>query len=270
MNRLTKQLLYGGFFLLIIGVVGWSGYRLAIPAASCTDGLQNGREEGRDCGAVCGKSCPAPVRPLTAPSVQLIHYGNDTYDALVRLENPNTSYGAARVDYVLVVSDASGASLATRRGSTYVNPLEPRQMVFPLLGIQGVPAKAELQFTPGDVQWAALDVQGGLGVEFAVRQDQLASSSAGMRYQANFINRSSFDFDQLDITVLLYDQSGAVVGAGATVAKTVPAGQERGFVIDWPFAIPSAVRAQAFVTTNIFNNDNYIRAHGSQERFQGF
>lgn len=270
MSRFTKQLFYGGLFLAIIAAIGWGGYRLVVPAPNCTDGIQNNAEEGLDCGPVCGTSCPPIVLPLSAPTTQLIHYGNGTYDVLVTIGNPNAAYGAAQVDYTLVVSDVSGTQLMTRRGLTYVNPLEPRYMVFPLIGISGVPVTAELQFTPADVQWARLDVEGGLGVEFIVRQDQLVPALNSLRYQANLMNRSTFDFDQVDVTVLLYDQAGTVVGTGATVVRTVPAGQERGFVVDWPFAIPSAVRARAFVTTNVFNNDNYIRAHGSQERFQGF
>ena len=68
-TRFVKQLLFGGIFLAIIGGIGWWFFRLAVPAPSCTDGIQNGQEEGLDCGTVCGKSCPAPVQSLTVAPV---------------------------------------------------------------------------------------------------------------------------------------------------------------------------------------------------------
>lgn len=270
MNRLTKQLIYGGLYLAIIILIGWGLYRLAVPAPTCTDNIQNQGEEGVDCGAVCGKSCPVALLPLATPSVQLIKYVNDGSDVLVRLDNPNAIYGAPMVPYTMTVTDVSGKELTTRHGTTFANPLEPHYLVFPLIGLTGVPTKADLQLDDSGVQWSALATQEGTGIEFAVRQDQLVPTASSLRYQADIVNNSKFDFDQVEVAVLLYDQSGKVVGAGSTVLSTLKAGQLRGTVIDWPFALPSAVRAQAFVTTNVFNNDNYIRTYGSQEQFQGF
>lgn len=270
MSRFAKQLIYGSFYLAIILAIIWGLYRLAVPAPTCTDGIQNQSEEGVDCGAVCGKSCPVSVLPLTIPLSQVINYDNDGSDVIVRIENPNAIYGASLVPYILTVKDASGGVLATRRGTTFANPLEPHYLVFPLIGLSGTPVEADLQLDATGVQWAALATQEGTGVEFAVRQDQLIPSDSSLRYRADVVNNSKFDFDKVEVAVLLYDQAGNVVGAGSTVLSTLTAGQLRGTVIDWPFAIPSAVRGQAFVTTNVFDNDNYIRIYGSQEQFQGF
>jgi hypothetical protein len=270
MPRLLKQFIYGGVFLATVASVIWAGYRFLVPAPVCTDGVQNGREEAVDCGVVCGILCAAPVQPLENKGVQLIHYGNGSYDAVAHLENPNAAYGALRVDYTLKVVDAAGAELLSRRGRTYVNPAQPRYLVFPLTGVTGQPAGAELQFNSADVQWGALNVDQAGTVQFPVRREQLEPASNSFRYEATATNRSNFDFDQVDVTVLLSDDVGTLVGAGTTILKTVIAGEERAFVVDWPFAIPNAVRVQAVVTTNIFDNANYIRAYGSQEQFQGF
>ena len=270
MSRFAKQLIYGGFYLAIIILIGWGLYRLAVPAPTCTDGIQNQGEEGLDCGAVCGKSCPVSLLPLATPSVQLVKYDNDDSDVVVQIDNPNAVYGASMVPYVLTITDASGNTLTTRHGTTFSNPLESHYLIFPLIGLTGTPAKADLQLDASGVQWAALATQEGTGIEFAVRQDQLLPTASSLRYQADIVNNSKFDFNQVEVAVLLYDQVGKVIGVGSTVLSTLTAGQLRGTVIDWPFAIPSAVRAQAYVTTNVFNNDNYIRTYGSQEQFQGF
>jgi hypothetical protein len=271
MSRFAKQLIYGSFFLAIIGTVGWWFYRGVVPAPTCTDRIQNGREEGVDCGAAaCGVLCAPVLKPLTIMPVRIIAYGNGTYDVLAELVNDNATYGAARVDYTLKVSDASGAELMTRRGITYVNAAQKQQLVIPLIGITGVPASAELQVPVTAVEWARLDLQDGETIEFVVRRDQVTTASSSAHYEATVTNRSRYDFDTVNVAVLLYDGKGELVGAGTTVVKTLLAAEERAFSVDWPFAISGAVRAQTHITTNVFDNDNYIRTHGTQERFQGF
>lgn len=271
MNRFVKQLLFGIVFLIIVGVPAWFVYRVLSPAASCTDGIRNGAEEGIDCGvAACGVACAPAVEPLETTAPLIIQTAPTNYDVLAHIENPNNIYGASRVDYTLTVTDASGKELATRRGTTYVNPLQPRYLLFPLLGLAGVPASAQLQFAPTDVEWGTLAVQAANDVQFIVQGDVLTAASGIVQYEAVVINRSTFTFDAVDVTVLVYDDAGAIVGANTTVLRTMTPGERRGFVLTWPFAIPGAVRAQSVVTTNVFTNTNFIKTYGSQEKFQGY
>jgi len=268
MSRLVKQLIIGGFYLAIIFGVVWLFYRAAVPAPSCTDGVQNGGEEGVDCGATsCGLLCPVAVLPLEVKETQLLKAGNG-FDVLAHIENPNPLYGASRVDYTMTVTDAAGSVLVTRRGNTYVNPAQPRYMVFPLLGVTGTPKNAELQIDVAQVEWSALTVDAKGDIQFGVRNEVLSPASESLRFEAAVLNRSKFDFDTVDVTVLLKDGSGTVVGAGSTVQHTLLSGEERGFVMDWPFTVPTATDQDVVVTTNVFANDNFIRAYGSQERFQ--
>lgn len=271
MSRLVKQLLYGSIFLAVFVAVGWGLFRAFVAAPTCSDGVQNGREEGVDCGAVaCGVLCPSPVKALENIEPLIIKTGAGGYDVLAHLENPNGAYGASRVDYELVVRDAAGSVLASRRGFTYVNPAQPRYLLFPFQSLPATPAKAELSFVPADVEWGALTIDGAGVVQFAVRGEQFSPASGSVQYTANVLNRSRFDFNEVDVTVLLYDRAGVVVGANTTIIRTLIAGEERAISVAWPFAVPDAVRAQAIVTTNVFANDNFIRAYGSQERFQSY
>jgi hypothetical protein len=270
MNRLAKQLIIGGFYVAIILGVVWFMYRAAVPAPTCTDGVQNGGEDGVDCGATsCGVLCPTPVLPLTLSPATILKAGNG-FDVLVHMENPNPLYGASRVDYVVTVTDAAGSVLATRRGNTYVNPAQPRYMLFPLTGITATPAKAELQIEEAAIEWSALTVDAKGDIQFGVRNELLTPASGSLRFDASVLNRSRFNFDTVDVTVLLKNTAGEVVSANTTVQKTLIAGEERGFVMEWPFAVPDAVRAQTIVTTNVFANDNFIRTYGSQEPDRSF
>jgi hypothetical protein len=271
MNRFAKRVVIGGIVLIIIGVPAWFLYRAAVPAPTCTDGIQNGAEEGVDCGvAACGVSCPPVVLPLGQQPVRIFRTGATSADILAQLDNPNTIYGVSRVDYTLVVDDASGQQLIARRGFTYVDPMQPRYILFPLTGLTGIPASAQLQFAPTDVQWGTFSVDAATNVQFIVRNETLTPKTDGARYTATVMNRSTFDFDTVDIVILLHNPHGDIVGANTTVAHTLKAGEERAFTADWPFAVPEAVSAESVVTTNLFENGNFIKTYGTQERFQGY
>lgn len=271
MSRFAKQMVFGIVFLIIVGVPAWFVYRTLVPTATCTDGIKNGIEEGVDCGiAVCGVACPPAIETLNVVSPIIIPTGPTNYDVLAHIENPNQVYGASRVDYTLTVIDAAGKQLVMRQGNTYVNPMQPRYLLFPLLGLSGIPASAQLQFAPTDVEWSTLAVQAAGNVEFTVQNDALTTTPDGARYEGVVINRSTFTFDAVDVTVLVYDAVGTIVGANTTLLRTFAPDERRGFVLTWPFAIPGAVRAQSMVTTNVFTNANFIKAYGSQEKFQGY
>lgn len=263
MNRLAKQLIIGGIFLLIFGGIAWLLYRTAVPAPVCTDGLQNGKEEGVDCGVVCGVLCAVPVKPLENTEPVIFKTGPSNYDILAHLENPNATYGASRVNYVLTVTDAQGKELAVRRGSTYVNPAQPRYLVFPLQSLATIPVKVVLAFAPADITWAVLSIDAAGDVQFSIRGDRFTVSSGSARFEATVGNLSKFNFDTVDITVLAYDSNDTVVGANATVQRTMASGDQRAFLVTWPFPVSGAVRARAIVTTNVFANDNFIRTYGA-------
>lgn len=270
MTRLIKQLICLGIYLVLAGLIIWPVYRFFVPAPTCADGVQNGDEEGVDCGAVaCGVLCPPPVIELDIKPTQIIGNADGSWDLLLRLDNPNNAYGATEVPIMVTVSDASGTTLAVRRDTTYVNPSQPRYLFWTLGKLTAPPATAEVTLEGERIRWALLPVESAGSVQFGIRNDTLQRADASVRYTASVANRSRFSFDTVDISVLLHDVSGAVVGAGSTVVRTLTAGEERGFVIDWPFPVPDADRAEVIVGTNLFSTDNFLREYGSEENVEG-
>ena len=260
MSRLAKQLLYGAFYIALILTVVLGGYDLLTRDATCSDGIQNGSEEGVDCGALaCGVLCPPPLLPLTTEPARIIAAGSG-FDALVMLNNPNAAYGAQRIDVALTVTAADGTT-SVIRDMTYVNPLQPQYLVFPLRGVTERPASVALQFDASQVQWSEVRVEGATAVSLGVRGERLDTGAERVTYTATVTNRSAFDFEKVDVVVLLYDSAGTVVGANPTVLRTLRADEQRDVSVTWPFAVPGAVRAEAFVSTNLLANDNFIRTY---------
>ena len=64
MPRGLKQLLYGIFYLVIFGAIGYSVYVLKLaPAPTCVDNRQNGIETGAGVAGVCSER---PYKPTTS------------------------------------------------------------------------------------------------------------------------------------------------------------------------------------------------------------
>ncbi|HXV26696.1 MAG TPA: FxLYD domain-containing protein [Candidatus Paceibacterota bacterium] len=269
MGRLTKQLVIGFIYLALIGGIGYGAYDLFTPDASCSDGIRNQGEDGVDCGTVCGVLCASALRPLEVAEPE-VYSADGTTDVLVAIENPNAIYGASRIDYELVLTDDAGERVSSRRGFTYGNPLETRYLVNSFPGVNAADVDVSFIYEPDGVAWLQADREFP-GVTFSFVQEQFTVASESVRYSAVIRNGSTFNFDEVDVSVMLLDASGNTVGIGATVVRTLPAAGVRAFTVDWPFAVaPRPVRARAFGSTNVFSNANYIREYGAQERFQGF
>jgi hypothetical protein len=271
MGRLAKQLIIGAIYLAVFGLVLYGAYDFLVPDPSCSDGRQNQGEEGVDCGPVCGVLCGAELRPITVSEPETFAAG-EGIDVLVELENDNVTYGAARIDYRLVLTDASGEELVTRRGFTYANPLETRFLVvsFPGVATDDV-ADTAFSYEPDRIQWFVGQLPETQAIDFAVFDEDLSLENGFAEFAAVARNDSTFDFEEVDVSVVLLDASGRRVGIGATVLRTFPANGIRAFTIQWPFELSGEpIRAQAEISTNVFDNDNFIRTYGGQERFQGF
>ena len=108
-------------------------------------------------------------------------------------------------------------------------------------------------------------------VSFVLRRKDYHSVQNGTELDAILYNNSNYDFDKIDVAVILFDDTGSIVGVGKTDIRTFVSKSERGFNIAWPFALPaSATRQDIEASTNLFENSNYIKSYGTEEKFQKF
>ena len=262
--RTQKRLFIGLVFILILSGIGYGIYAGSATKFSCTDGIMNGKEEGLDCGILaCGKSCEPAIMPIEIISSQFLKIGEGDYDFVAQVFNPNTSFGASRVEFSL------GSSL----GSFYILPGQTKWLVLTALKIGG--EVGDLKLVIKNAQWEKLDMPDN-AVNFVLRRKdyriaQASPSGQGSELDAILFNNSNYDFDKIDVAVILFDDTGNIIGVGKTDVRTFIAKSERGFNVAWPFALPGNVaRQDVEASTNLFENSNYIKSYGSQEKFQKF
>lgn len=260
--RIQKQLIVGIVFVLIFSgmVYGFTDY-FFITEATCFDNIKNGKEEGLDCGSLaCGKQCEPEIMPIEIQSTKLIKVGQGDYDVVARLFNPNASFGTSRLEYRL---EPFGYS-----GFTYILPGQSKFIV--LTSLKSTQNITDVGLVINNAQWQKLDIPNNT-VSFVLRRKDYRPTQNGTELDAVLYNNSNFDFDKIDVAVILLDDMGSIVGVGKTDIRTFISKSERGFNVAWPFALSgNAVRQDVEASTNLFENSNFIKSYGTEEKFQKF
>ena len=263
-KRQQKQLIIGlVFVLLVAGAVYGLVDRFFIIEATCFDGIQNGKEEGLDCGTLaCGVVCQEPVRPLQVSEEKLFRIGPGNYDFVAKMVNPNSSYGASEVSFSVGLP-----GFGTRPGTAYILPGQTKYIVLASLRVDGELSSAGTRVN--SVQWEKLDVPSG-EVTLMNRRESFIVSATESVFEGVIFNDSNYDFDSVDVSVILFDASNNIVGVNHTVIRTLLSKTERAFKVVWPFPLDNVARTDVQAATNLFQNSNFIRSYGTQERFQEF
>ena len=260
--RQKKQLIIGSVFaLLIAGAVYGLVDRFFIIEATCFDKVRNGKEEGVDCGTLaCGIVCEEPVRPLQVSEDKLIRIGLGDYDFVAKIFNPNTHYGASQIDYSIGLAGAG-----IKRGTTYLLPGQTKYVVATSLRTPTEVASAGLKVN--SIQWEKINMPAG-EVELVNRRGVFSEDKSS--FEGVVFNDSNYDFDSVEVSVILFDSSNFIVGVNRTEIRTLLARTERSFKVIWPAPQNTAARADVQISTNLFENSNFIKSYGTQERFQEF
>lgn len=269
-ERLIKQITVAFVFCILIGGITYTVGDVLTPDPTCYDQKQNQKEEGIDCGTVCGKSCELAIVPLEVLSSELISQGDGDFDFVGRVRNPNTVHGASNVSYEIILKAADDSELRRINGSFYILPVQTKFIVKSPLKIEGA-TKADLVIK--DATWNKVNIA-DLRIDFPLIREQHGTVALpGVKYQIEGVteNRSDFDFDQVDVVVVLERGPGSVAAVTTTTINTFLSDTQRYFKVTWPTAISGdSLTPTVQASTNVFRNSNFIRRYGTQEEFQRY
>jgi len=249
-SRPQKQMTIAGVFVLILAMISfgtyWTNFRP--PAATPT---------------------PIPIQALQVQSVQMAQTPAGDYDVVAQVYNPNTDYGLAGGSFDLVFKDASGNEVARNAGNNfYMLPGQTKQLV--LASLHGIPLGATPSLELRSLQWE--QVTGDPSVSIVATNQQISNNGQGGSavFRSTIVNNSVFDFDTVDAAVVVTDPTGKLITASTTNFQTFLSQTKRDIVVTWPFPIPSDAVISVQVGTNVFNNANYLKQHGTPQKFQQY
>ena len=230
-----KRFIYGIMYLIIFGGLGYGIYAVTLqPAPSCFDNKQNQGETDIDCGGSNCQPCDAKnFQPINIAPVALINVGGTSLSAVIRLSNPNTSYGANKFTYTLKFFDSNGTIVDSVTNDSFIYPGEIKTII-----------EAGLNIDPGLVSSASVEVS-NLSLksiaDFALPKIQTRDIKIELRHQDSLavisgvlVNQNAFVLSQAVINVVIANELGVKVGASKTLAENIQPFTEQQFRISVP------------------------------------
>lgn len=278
-KRITKQLVFAFFFFSVfwsastlLSFAPWQYLsKISLPEqATCGDGIRDQGELDIDCGGPCA-ACVIKPEALKVTGLFVLPAEEGYYDILAIVSNPNTKEGAVEAPFSVFLKDGSGSVVSRYSGTTYVLPTQERYIVLHAIDAQGrAIATAELEFREEEIKWVELSEY--RDADLAVNDLVFNYLGSGPEYaEVSGIawNRSTFDYDTIEIVAVLFDDIGVFIGARSLEMRTLRGQEQRFFRVSWrkPFS-REVERFTVVPYTNLLADANYLRRYGVPERFQ--
>lgn len=259
-KRATIIAIFVAVFLLFIILL----YLWLKPAETCSDGKQNQNEIGVDCGGVCVDKCDKIVtQPLVVQESGFVGIGvADRIDLYSRVTNPNNVFGSNKVQYEFIVKDATGNVVATKKGSNYLLPAESKYIIENNIEVSGTPSTIE--FNIMDQAWIEFtDYYERPQLKIVNKQYNQISSGVGFAEAKGLLkNESPFNFNLIDLNVILKDSTGNIIALNSTAMNTVKSGENRDFKTLWFNRFPGEVmNVEVQAEVNVFESETFIKQY---------
>lgn len=223
------------FFLLVFGIGGSFAFWVFNEPPTCIDSKRNQGEDEADCGGPC---VPCALKRQKAPEVlftRVIRVRQNTYDVVAHIQNPNDHLAGNSLGYRVRVFDDQGAEVGRRENRTHVYPSDKVYIVESNFSTERTVAGAVVEFIPENTVWTfTAEIRPELTL--GNRRFEVIREGAAEYAQSTAVltNRSPFTFRNADVRVLLLDEKGNVLLAGATEIHNVQSGEAREIIFTWP------------------------------------
>lgn len=205
------------------------------------------------------------------------------YDAVAYIVNPNLEYGASDFRYEFVFEDQNGGILLTTSGNAWVLPRGSRYVIRSALEMRGTPARVNFRVT--EVEWQRLGPLPSSGLSINEERIERDEEAKITKFSGVAQNKTPYNLKNIQAQVVFYDPSeqassepglddprrqGLPVATGETNMQDLLRGTGRFFQVVVPYVLPANLNYTAVLETNFFENSNFLREFGRQEKFKEY
>lgn len=279
-GRIFRKLLFGGAFLFFVAGSSYYIFRAHFPILpSCIDNIQNQGETGIDCGAVCGNECPPSpppddTKPIEVAWARVFYSDVGAYDLAAKISNSNLYWGVAEFEYDFIARDSNDTVVIERSGTSYLLPDSEDYIIISSIKSDKSPVKAELNITKEGQKWVSVSSvynDLSLSLPFRGKRYDARNENGFSSVSAILKNATTYDFDKIDIKVVLYDENEEPIAVNVSDQRTMRSGEERLFRLFWNIEPPKVVFSQDFkATTNIFDPQNFMSRFGTGDKIREY
>lgn len=229
----------------------------ALPEVSCFDKKQNQGELGVDCGGPCGPCELKNPKPLTLFWSRLVPVRENSYDVVALVQNPNEVLSSAKVDYEFTIFDGL-RPVARITGSTFVYAQERMHIMEPNVKTLETPTHVEFKITNIDWQF---DERTRPNFVIEKRDYSVEGQNNAKRsiVSARVLNSNLFDFKDVLVQAVVFDNDGNVLGSNRTIVTDFLAGTRREVKLPWPEELKGeALSVVVEARVNIFDSNTIL------------
>ncbi len=225
MSRIKKQLIYGFFYICVLGIVVllFLSPKLT-PAPSCSDNIQNQGETGVDCGGPCLPCYLKQAKPLEESGIPYIFKSVSLSKvfAVVSVVNNNADLGLDSFSYSADFLDGNKNLVGTVSGYDNIFPNESKYLIIEYDGSAydvGRISDIDFKINQNESWKKSADF---LVPSVSVSSGPIVSSSTGAVVVSGVVqNQSAFSVPSLRVTAFLYDKYGNPLFAGKTLLNNI-------------------------------------------------
>jgi len=272
-KRIIKRAIIILVYIVIIFAVWTALYYLFRAKPTCNDGKKNQGEENIDCGGPCQKCREIPeIEAIITQEKEIVQAGQNRYDALVKIQNPNSLFGVASLEYTFDFLDGAGKIVSSQEGSSFILPAEAKY-IFAFNAVSDQKPES-LNFRIKSLQWQKFLDYEEPDIPVSQKEFSFVSSGSGFaQLKAKIRNQSKYDFRQITTRVVLRDMAGTPVAINETNNNNVTANEEREIIFNWnePFSKDIDVqKIEVDPEVNVFSDDNFMKKYGSPEQYRSY
>ncbi len=279
-GRVFRKIFFGLMFLLFIAGSLYYIYRSYNPVLpTCNDGVQNQGEDGVDCGIKCDNECLPPSPPFDTKPIEVVWvklFNNDvnTYDLAAKIINSNLYWGVAEFQYNFIARDNSDTIIIEKSGTSYLLPESDDYIIISSLKTDKNLVKVELNIVKEGQKWVSVSSAYNnlsLSLPFSEKIYIAGDENNVPSVSAILMNATTYDFDKIDIKVVLYDENNEPVAVNVSDQRTMRSGEKRFFRLSWNATLAKSIFSQDFkATANIFDSQNFMSRFGTGDKIREY
>jgi hypothetical protein len=207
-------------------------------------------------GALMAKPSFTNPLPPKASNVFLTTLGQNNYAAAVLLTNQNLDLSVNNAAFEFDFLNAQKQQVYSYTGNLFLLPNESKYIVVPTFTAQDKIAYASFQI-PGSLNWQKRINIPKIDISTSLPTDYSQTNPPAFVVEGSYTNNSPYQFEKVQLTFVLTDPSGTIVGLSTRDESTVAPFELRSYKQLWPNMSSSNIASvKIFAETNVLDPSN--------------
>lgn len=252
---LKRQIFYISILFVFFGVFGFlASYPYLNKEPTCNDGKQNGLENGIDCGGGCPLLCSFQTDKLSIIWSRAFQVTEGRYNAVSYIENQNTNAGVYKIKYRFRFADKNNVYIGKREGEISIPPLGKFAIFEGAIDLgYSIPVYTTFEFTEIPT-WINISSEKINQLKILTGDIVVEDENENPKAFTTIKNKSLFTIPELNVILILYDNSGNAISASRTYLQSLKGEETKELNFTWPLPFDREVVTKEIIPMyNIFN-----------------